>query len=553
MSDTPFDLADRFVDDLVQLSPMMGTYLGVGEAHDRWDDLSPEGYAAQADLGRRYREAFARHLDDPDSTQRHAARVMVDHLTLQLDAFDHGDHLDALRHLAGPFSFVRGIFDVMARDDADDWEAITRRLATVDEPLAGFRATLEEGRRRGKVASARQVRSVADQARVLASDEGAFALLHADAQRRGFDPPALADAVAHARAEAAAFADYLEQTYLPDAMPTDGVGEERYVREAERFLGLRLDPAEAYAWGWEEIDRLLGEMRSVAAEIVPGASLREVVELLETDPARAVSSPDEFVAFVERIEKQAVEDLSGVHFDVAPEIREVTVNLSPPGSPLGAHYMAPSEDFSRPGGIWYSLADPHHIPLYQEVSTAYHEGFPGHHLQIGTVMVNRDRLSRAHRLVVWYSGYGEGWALYTEGLMDELGYLENPEFRLGMLASHLFRAARVVVDIGLHVGLGIPTGAPLLAGERWDFDRAVRFMTEVGMQTPDVADSEVKRYLGWPGQAISYKLGEREILRLRDELRRRQGPEFDLKAFHSMVLTCGEVRLDHLREVVLGA
>lgn len=532
---------------------MAGTLLGVGGTDDRWDDLSPDGYAARAELARRYREAFARHLEHPDPDQRHAARVMVDHLKFELDAFEQGDHLDAVRHLASPFDRLRGIFDVMARDDDAAWEAIARRLATIDEPFAGYRATLEEGRRQGRVAAVRQVRSVVGQARILASDEGAFTRLLADAERRDLATPALADAVARARAAASEFADYLEQVYLPDATPTDGVGEERYVREAERFLGLRLDPAEAYAWGWEELHRLLAESRKVADEIVPGGSLREVVDFLETDPERAASSPDEFIAFVERVEKQAVEDLAGVHFDVATEIREVTVNLSPPGSPLGAHYLPPSEDFTRPGGVWYSLADPHHIPLYQEVSTAYHEGFPGHHLQIGTVMVNRDRLSRAHRLLVWYSGYGEGWALYAERLMDELGYLENPEYRLGMLASHLFRAARVVVDIGLHLGLAIPSGAPLLADERWDFDRAVRFMTEVGMQSEAVADSEVKRYLGWPGQAISYKLGEREILRLRDELRRRQGSGFDLKAFHSTVLTCGEVRLDHLREVVLGS
>ncbi len=550
---TPFETADRFVDELAELSPMASTYLGIPGRDHLWDDLSPDGHAARADLDRRYRDAFAAALDHPDPIQRHAARVMVDHLTLQLDAFEHGDHLDALRHLASPFGQVRGIFDVMARDDAAAWEAITRRLATIDQPLAGYRATLEEGRRRKKVAAVRQVRSVAHQARVAASDEGAFALLAADAERRGFATAALADAVAHARAAVADFADYLEGEYLADAVETDGVGEERYLREAERFLGMRLDPQEAYDWGWEEIDRLLGELRRVAAEILPGASVREVVEVLETDPDRAASNPDEFVAFVERIEKQAVEDLAGVHFDVADEIRRVTVNLSPPGSPLGAHYLPPSEDFTRPGGVWYALADPHHIALYQEVSTAYHEGFPGHHLQIGTVMVNRDRLSRAHRLLVWYSGYGEGWALYAERLMDELGYLREPEYRLGMLASHLFRAARVVVDIGLHLGLRIPAGAPLFVGDRWDFDRAVRFMSEVGMQSEAVADSEVKRYLGWPGQAISYKLGEREILRLREERAAREGSAFDLKAFHTSVLSWGEVRLDHLREIVSAA
>jgi uncharacterized protein (DUF885 family) len=135
--------------------------------------------------------------------------------------------------------------------------------------------------------------------------------------------------------------------------------------------------------------------------------------------------------------------------------------------------------------------------------------------------------------------------------MEELGYFEKPEYVFGMLASHVFRASRVVVDLGLHLGLEISAGSPLHAGEPWTFERAVEFMQAVGMQAPDYAESGVLRYLGWPAQAISYKLGEREILDLRETARRREGPGFDLKAFHGRVLGHGEMRLDLLRQVVL--
>ncbi len=292
-------------------------------------------------------------------------------------------------------------------------------------------------------------------------------------------------------------------------------------------------------------------MEVVAATIVPGGGIEEARHDLETDPTAAAHSREEFTAFILDREMQALEQLGGTHFDVADRLRTIPVNIAPPGGPLGAYYVRPSEDFTRPGGVWYSVGDQTVFPLYHHVSTAYHEGFPGHHLQTGTAMVNADRISRAHRLAVWYPGYGEGWALYAERLMHELGYFEQPGYHFGMLAKHLYRATRVVVDIGLHLGLTIPDAAPLGGGEGWTFARAAEYMRVYGFRTPDQAEAEVLRYLGWPGQAIAYKLGEREILSIRDDARRRCGPDFDLKRFHDRVIGNGAMRLDMLREVVL--
>jgi uncharacterized protein (DUF885 family) len=224
----------------------------------------------------------------------------------------------------------------------------------------------------------------------------------------------------------------------------------------------------------------------------------------------------------------------------------VTVNLAPPGGSLGAWYHAPSEDLSRPGSIWYALGERDRIPHGQEVATAYHEGFPGHHLQVGVAVLQRERLSRFHRLFVWYPGSGEGWALYAERLMDELGYFGNPDYRLGLLASQLFRSTRVVLDIGAHLEKRIPEDAPLHPGETWNHEIAVDYMVEIGLQAPDVAESEVLRYLGLPGQAISYKVGEREILEIRS--RAMSMPGYDAKDFHRKLLEAGAIRLDQLRE-----
>jgi uncharacterized protein (DUF885 family) len=270
--------------------------------------------------------------------------------------------------------------------------------------------------------------------------------------------------------------------------------------------------------------------------------------MLDSDPARCAATRDDFVAFVSNVQRQAVEQLAGTHFDVPAELRTVTVKIAPPGGSLGAWYMSPAEDFSRPGSIWYAPGERERIPFWQEVSTAYHEGFPGHHLQIGTSVLEREKLSRFHRMAIWYSGAGEGWALYAERLMDELGYFEKPEYRLGLLASQLFRSCRVVVDIGCHLQLAIPATAPLHGGEAWTYERAVDYMNIIGLQARDMCESEVKRYLGWWGQAISYKVGEREILDMRHTA--RQEPGFDLKDFHSRLLAAGAIRLDHLWEVM---
>jgi uncharacterized protein (DUF885 family) len=383
---------------------------------------------------------------------------------------------------------------------------------------------LEEGRRVGKTVAARQVRSVIEQAHHLAGPDSAWHDLERQLADTAWDHLSvrLADAIAGGRAAASAFADYLEQTYLPDAGSEDGVGEERYLLHSDQFLGLAIDPSEVYGWGWEEVARLMAEMKRVAAEIDAESTLDEVTQMLETDPSRAAPSPQAFLEFVQGIEDEALAQLDGSHFEVPEPIRRITVKLAPPGGALGAHYIQPTEDFSRPGGVWYTIGDKKVIPLWQEVSTAYHEGFPGHHLQVGTSLCQADRLSRAHRTLIWYSGYGEGWALYTERLMDELGFFGRPEYLLGMLASQLFRACRVVVDIGCHLGYRIPDKAPLLAGERWSFEHAVTYMNRIGRQTQAVAQSEVLRYLGWPAQAISYKVGEREILKLREEMARRR-------------------------------
>jgi uncharacterized protein (DUF885 family) len=547
---TPFEICDRLTDSYADLSPIAATEAGIPGRDHLWDDFSPEGEAAKDELRSRAIAELEPHRDHADQVQATAARVVSAYLESQSRLYDSGHWKRDLNHVYSPVQSARDTFDIVPKEGADAWENVTTRLSTWGDMLGGYRSSLQVGLDDGVTAARRQVLSVVDQLRSVAGVESRFAGFPSMAAVGGGNEDEVAGAVASARSASAEFADWLETVYLPRAEPSDAVGLDRYLEESERFLGMELDPDDTYDWGWSEVHRLLGEMKETAAQIDPGLSIEEVIDLLDTDPDRSAPDHRVFAEFVRGIQAQAVVQLDGTAFDVPPEMRDVTVNLAPPGGSLGAWYYAPSEDFSRPGSIWYALGERTRIPYWQEVATAYHEGFPGHHLQVGVAVLQRERLSRFHRMFVRYSGSGEGWALYAERLMEELGYFEHPEYRLGLLASQLFRSTRVVVDIGAHLQKRIPDDAPLHGGEVWDYDRAVDYMEQIGLQPRDLAESEVLRYLGWPGQAISYKVGEREILEVRRQAMAGAGNSFDRKDFHRRLLEAGAIRLDHLRETL---
>ena len=211
-----------------------------------------------------------------------------------------------------------------------------------------------------------------------------------------------------------------------------------------------------------------------------------------------------------------------------------------------AYYTPPNEDFSRPGLVWHPIDGREHFPLWHALSTLYHESVPGHHLQLGQMMYRADTLTRFQRIGVYISGHGEGWALYAERLMRELGYLEEPPYELGWLVNQALRAARVVVDIGLHCQMPIPDGEAFHPGEQWTADLATEFLAANTAYDLTQARGEVDRYLGMPAQAISYKVGERVFVEGRHRVERRLGDRFDLKRFHMQVLDQGAMGLDQL-------
>lgn len=543
---TPFEISDTFTEQWADADPITATTHGIAGRDELITDYSPDGYARRADLYRSTRHELAPFLDDPDPRHSFAAQVQIGWLDEAIGKYEAGEWQRDLNHTYSPLQVMRDVFDVMGRESATDWEVITTRLRGLPDMLHGYQASLQSGITSGKTVARRQVESAAEQADAAASAESRFLAFPEAAEAAGGDAEPVADVVDTVRNAYADFAGWLRDTYLPKARPEDAVGREDYERGVDEYLGMSLDLEATYDWAWDEVHRIRAEMEATSAEIDPNLSTIEVIELLETDPTRAAATRQDFVDFVSSIQNQAISQLAGKHFDVPEELKKVTVNIAPPGGALGAWYIGPSEDFSRPGSIWYAPGEREALPYWQEVSTAYHEGFPGHHLQVATAVIKRDELARFHRMAIWYSGAGEGWALYAERLMDELGFFEKPEYRFGLLASQLMRATRVIVDIGCQLSFSIPDHAPLHAGDPWSYERAVDYMHQVALQAPDVAESEVKRYLGWVAQAISYKVGEREILAMRDQARSQ--PDFEVKEFHRRMLEAGAIRLDQLWE-----
>jgi uncharacterized protein (DUF885 family) len=317
------------------------------------------------------------------------------------------------------------------------------------------------------------------------------------------------------------------------------------------MLGADLEPEEMYEWAWTDFDFLRGEITATCARIKPGASFAEVIELLDHDPARSEHGVDAYQAWLQELTNEAL-DRSKAHFEIPTEIDRCEALIPPEGSAAAAYYTGPSEDFSRPGRTWYPALARTMFPRWGDVTTCYHESVPGHHLQIGYAKVQADSLSRIQR-GAFIPGHGEGWALYAEQLCDEFGWFENPDYRLGFLGGQILRTVRVIIDIGMHLGMRIPAGTMLNdgtafhGGEVWNPDLAFEFSVHETGNTEPFMRSEIDRYLGWPAQAISYKIGQREWVAARSDARARQGDEFDLKTWHTKALRLGAIGLDQLR------
>jgi uncharacterized protein (DUF885 family) len=336
--------------------------------------------------------------------------------------------------------------------------------------------------------------------------------------------------------------------YLPAAVGTpDAVGAERYATWTRQWTGADLDLEEAYDWAWQEHERIDVEMRTEASLVVPGATPTEAMLHLDLH-GEAVEGEEAVRERLQAMMDEAIADLDGTHFDLADPVKVVEAMIAPPGGAAAPYYTRPSMDFSRPGRTWLPTMGRTRFPWWGLVSTWYHEGVPGHHLQLAQWVHVAPQLSTYQTSIGSNSAVTEGWALYAERLMDELGYLRTPGERLGYLDAQQLRAVRVIIDIGMHLELELPTSQPFHPGERWTPALARELLGRHSGRDEAFLDSELVRYLGMPAQAITYKLGERAWLAGRRAAQERHGAAFDAKAWHMAALSMGTLGLGDLTE-----
>ncbi|GLW15373.1 hypothetical protein Stsp01_21160 [Streptomyces sp. NBRC 13847] len=545
----PRQVADAYVDAFVELDPIAGTFLGIPGSSGRLPDFSPTGQEALAQLARTTLERLAEAETRPGAelpAEQVCARLLRERLTAQLAVHEAGEGLRTVSNLSSPLHSVREVFTVTPAETDEDWAAIARRLRAVPAALEGYRAALDAGRKRNLPAGPLQVTTVIGQLdEWIGTDRSWFAEFTAPGPHglRG----ELTEAAALATGALVELRDWFRDSYLPAvADAPDVVGRERYARLARHYNGADIDADEAYVYGWSEFHRLLAEMETEAETVLPGAKTPWEALAWCDDHGEAIEGVEETRQWLQSLMDEAIEALDGTHFELAERVRRVESRIAPAGSAAAPYYTPPSLDFSRPGRTWLPPMGETRFPAYDLVSTWYHEGVPGHHLQLAQWVHVADRLSRYQTTVGIVSANAEGWALYAERLMDELGFLTTAERRLGYLDAQMMRAIRVIIDIGMHLELEIPADSPFHPGERWTPQLAHEFMASHCSRPADFVESEIVRYQGMAGQAIGYKLGERVWLRGREAARARHGADFDLKAWHMAALSQGSLGLDDL-------
>lgn len=544
-----FEIADGFVDTLAELNPIVATYLGVPGYDHLMPDFSPEASdrsnAAEKDVLRRIQAEQAATV-----RERRCSETVQEEMSWSIDQHELGLHYSGMNILHSPVQSLRQIFDLMPKSSSEDWENIASRMEGIDASLRSYQATLDEGIDQRKTSSKRQTAGCIEQIDTWVGDGDATSFFDgiagAGASLEEVDDVLarrLTNAATTANSAYSEFADYLRSRYMERAKERDAVGREHYSVTSRSYNGINLNLDETYEWGWEQLRWVQSEMRKAAEQIKPGSSIDEAVEVLESDPSRAIEGEDEFKEWMQNLQDSTIADMDGTHFDIAEPVKKIEALIAPPGGALAMYYTGPSEDFSRPGRTWYPTGGKTSFPLWREVSIAYHEGVPGHHFQIGTTMTLSDQLSRYQRLLAGTSGYVEGWALYAERLMHELGYLENPDYYMGMLDAQALRSVRVIIDIGMHLEKQIPMDSEFHPGVTWTPELALEFMRDRVHFPADFVASEIDRYLGIPGQAISYKVGERVWLEARERSKSEKGASFDLKDWHNRALELGPMGL----------
>ncbi len=537
---TPVNLlADRFWEAILEHNPTTATAYGDERYADRLEDPSPAGRAAVRSILERTL-ADARSIPPEGlSIEDHITRDMLQVLC-ELGIEQDDQRVDLLRvvdQMAGPQTLLAQVVQFQPADTPVRLDALIGRIHAYGPFMAANIELLREGAAEGLTASriATQ-RTIAQLERLLAIPLEAAVIPSMATVASEADRERIREAVAEVVYPAdSAFLDAL-RTYLPAARVDPGLwsapdGDGLYRTQIRAWTTLDISPQDVHRIGLEDLAAIQDEQRTITRAAGFGDDLGAYTAHLQADAANHAETPEELLDHAREAIGRAL-DAAPRFFGRMPrasvEVRAVEA-FKEKDSPF-AYYFPPALDGSRPG-IYY--ANTYDLPsrLFSALATTpFHEAVPGHHFQIATEMENPD-LTAFRKLGARMVGgaYVEGWGLYAERLADEMGLFRNDQERYGMLAAQAWRAARLVVDSGMHA-------------LRWTRQQSIDFLLAAGLTETD-AVIETDRYITWAGQALTYKLGQRQIEALRRELEAREGPAFDLRRFHDEVLGHGSLPL----------
>jgi uncharacterized protein (DUF885 family) len=530
---TVTSLADDYLTRLAAFDPAAAAL--VGAPASPWPDLSPEAVQGRYHLDRSTAAAL-RRTRPRDGSEERLQKVMVERLDASAALYEIGFTSRLLAPLATPVHQMVSRLESAPRKTDLDRAELSRLLAAVPPALGDHRATLAWARNQGWVVSRRQVELVASQIRSWLGD-GPGAVLRRLHEAVAADP----DLGGSATAALAAFdatADFLQLDLAPVAPERDAVGDEEYGVTARAFLGSPVDPAEVAEWGRSQVTELESKAAVLADLIEPGAGLDEVCRHL--DATRRVRR-DEVEGWLDGRITRAGEAMADWSLPVAAGDLACRITESTTGVMF---YSPAPPDSARPALVWWTL-EGDSVPAWRQVTTVHHEGVPGHHLQ--HVMAATAHLHPWQRHLCHVHGYAEGWAHHAEALAGELGLLEDPAENLGFVLGQLHRACRIVADSALH----LDPGPGRQAG--WSVPQAVDYLQRVGRLDATTARFEVDRYLGWPAQALAFRVGARAWESLRARAEKDAGAEFDPIAFYRRTLALGPMGLGPLAEIAGGA
>jgi uncharacterized protein (DUF885 family) len=542
------ELADRFFEGVLERDPIFATILGDDRWDDRLPDLGADGRAADATAFRETlatAEAIEGDALEPEQVITRDMLVLV--ARNHLEALDQKLYQLAINHIHGVQTMPIQIAQYQIAESAESLEKLLTRFAAYDTAVQQNIDTLREGVADGRTAAAVPVRRQIEQIERLlalrAEDFPAATLAHVadDAARAR-----VSEGVArHIFPALKRLRDYLADEYEAHARAEPGIsatpgGAEAYRLAIRMQTTVAASPDEVHAFGLEDLAHIEAEKDEIARQLNK-PDRHALVKAMAADPEDHTSSRETIVALAAEQTARAFATAPG-YFGRLPkadcevkQVEEYRERETPP-----AFYMQPSIDGSRQGQYYINTYLPEERQLHKLAAITFHEATPGHHFQIGIEM-ELTGLPTFRTLGSRMAGvaYVEGWGLYCERLADEMGLYLSEQQRYGMLDAQAFRAARLVVDSGLHAF-------------DWSRDKAITFMHERGSLPMVDAEIEVDRYTIWPGQALAYKIGQREIERARREVSEKMGDRFDLRAFHDEVLAHGSLPLATLRREIPG-